>query len=370
MMSRPDGLLQTGIYNSLHMTRLYKISLLVTALFLTVGTTIFAQPRRYPVAFYNLENLFDTIDTPNVVDEEFTPTGPYQWGSQRYYKKLANIEEVFYKLSAATGSFPAIIGMSELENRNVLEDIVSLPKLVKANYQIVHYDSPDVRGVDVALIYRPSIFKYEGSSSLRVKVEGMPDFKTRDILMTWGKIDGEKFYFFVCHWPSRRGGEQTSAHLRCAAAKVARDAVDSVVKIDPKANFILMGDLNDDPVNMSVYETLGAKGKMNEAKGPGDFFNPFYAMFKAGYGSLGYQDSWNLFDNIVVSYNLVNNPDSKVVLAKSDNNKFWGNIFNRTFLTQQSGQYKNYPLRTYVGKNFQGGYSDHFPVFIYLLSKK
>lgn len=354
----------------IHMTRLSRVLIIATAILLFAINSLSSQPRRYPVAFYNLENLFDTIDTPNVVDEEFTPSGPYQWGSQRYYKKLSNIEEVFYRLSQATGSFPAVIGMSELENRNVLEDIVSLPKLVKANYQIVHYDSPDVRGVDVALIYRPSVFNYEGSSSLRVKVEGRPDFKTRDILMTWGTIDGEKFYFFVCHWPSRRGGEQTSEPLRCAAAKVARDAIDSVVKIDPKASFILMGDLNDDPVNRSIYEVLGAKGKMSEAKNPGDMFNPFHAMFKAGYGSLAYQDSWNLFDNITVSYNLINNPKQKVVLAKSDNNKFWGNIFNRSFLTQQSGQYKNYPLRTFVGTNFQGGYSDHFPVFIYLLSKQ
>ncbi|MPN48507.1 hypothetical protein SDC9_196115 [bioreactor metagenome] len=151
---------------------------------------------------------------------------------------------------------------------------------------------------------------------------------------------------------------------------MARDAIDSVVKIDPKASFILMGDLNDDPTNKSIYEVLGAKGKIAETKKTGDMFNPFYAMYKAGYGSLAYQDSWNLFDNIVVSNNLINDPKQKVVLAKSDNNKFWGNIFNRSFLTQQSGQYKNYPLRTFVGTNFQGGYSDHFPVFIYLLSKQ
>ena len=288
-------------------------------------------------------------------------------------------------MSQATGSFPAVIGLSELENRNVLEDVVSLPKLLSANYQIVHYDSPDVRGVDVALIYRPSVFNYEGSKSLRVRLGrnsevvsgGNPgensgdnsEIKTRDILMTWGTIDGEKFYFFVCHWPSRRGGEQISESRRIAAARVAREAIDSAVKTDPGANFILMGDLNDDPVNKSVYEALGAKGKMSQAKAPGDLYNPFYDMYKSGYGSLAYQDSWNLFDNIVVSYNLINNPNNRVVLAKSDNNKYWGNIFNRTFLTQRSGQYKNYPLRTFVGTNFQGGYSDHFPVFIYLLSK-
>lgn len=358
------------------MTNRYKILLISSAvlLLLFTGFSLSGQPKRYPVAFYNLENLFDTLDTPNVVDEEFTPDGPYQWGSKRYYKKLSNIEEVFYRMSQATGSFPAVIGLSELENRNVLEDVVSLPKLLNANYQIVHYDSPDVRGVDVALIYRPSVFNYEGSKSLRVTLGRdsgeNSEIKTRDILMTWGTIDGEKFYFFVCHWPSRRGGEQVSEPRRVAAARVAREAIDSVVKIYPDANFILMGDLNDDPVNKSVYEVLGAKGKMSQAKTPGDLYNPFYDMYKAGYGSLAYQDSWNLFDNIVVSYNLINNPNNRVVLAKSNNNKYWGNIFNRTFLTQRSGQYKNYPFRTYVGTNFQGGYSDHFPVFIYLLSKQ
>ncbi len=340
----------------------------LTLLFCGVAIQLFSQTKKYPIVFYNLENLFDTIKSPNVIDDDFTPKGSYAWNTPKYQKKIANIDEVFYKLASTARTFPIIIGVSEIENRNVLEDIVSAPKIGKANYQIVHYDSPDARGIDVALLYRPDVFKYEGSKPLRVFISDSSNFKTRDVLMTWGTIENEKFYFFVCHWPSRRGGR--SDLFRCAAAQTAKDAIDSVTKLDPSSNIILMGDLNDDPVDKSIYEVLGAKGKIDKNARAGELFNPFYDMFKAGYGSLGYQDSWNIFDNIVVNSNLVNQSKGKLTLYKPDYNKYWGNIFNQPFLTNQSGQYKNYPFRTYVGTNFQGGYSDHFPVFIYIVKNE
>lgn len=350
------------------MNRTFKIKIVLTILLSGAALQLFSQVKRYPVVFYNVENLFDTIKSPNVIDEEFTPKGSYGWNSQRYLKKISNIEEVFYKIAATAQTFPAIIGVSEIENRNVLEDIVAAPKLEKARYQIVHYDSPDARGIDVALLYRPDIFKYQGSHPLRVVVADSSDFKTRDILMTWGTIENEKFYFFVCHWPSRRGGR--SELFRCAAAQTARNAIDSVIRLEPSANIVLMGDLNDDPVDKSIIEVLGAKGEIGKDAKSGDMYNPFYDMFKAGYGTLGYQDSWNIFDNIVVNSNLVNPAAGKLKLYKPDYNKYWGNIFNRPFLVNQSGQYKNYPFRTYVGTNFQGGYSDHFPVFIYIVKNE
>ena len=343
---------------------LYVIGVMVLGFILCAGAQ--NPEKRYTVAFYNLENLFDTIKSPGVKDEEFTPEGAKNWNSAKYWKKMANIEEVFYKLSADTRAYPTIIGVSEVENRNVLEDIVSLEKLQKVNYQIVHYDSPDARGVDVALLYRPSQFKLEGSAALPVKLADNPDWKTRDVLMVWGTIENEPFYFFVNHWPSRLGGQQQSEHLRMLAAGVVRHAVDSVIAARPDAKIVIMGDLNDDPTDKSVVETLGAKAKMSESKGAGDLFNPFNQMFRKGFGTLAYQDAMNLFDNMIVNGNLVTGGSGKLKLYKPESNRFYGNIYDRPFLRQQSGQYKNYPLRTFVGNNFQGGYSDHFPVFLYI----
>lgn len=320
-----------------------------------------AQTKPYTVAFYNLENLFDTIPSPGVFDREFTPGGSKNWNGTKYWKKIGNIERVIYQLAGTNKSFPTIIGVSEIENRNVLEDVVAAPKLQRANYQIVHYDSPDARGVDVALFYRPDQFKYEGSYPIRTVVPGLPDFKTRDILMVWGTIEGERFYFFVNHWPSRLGGQAASEFKRVAAAKIIRHTVDSLVQKDPAIKVVIMGDLNDDPVCKSLTEGLGAKSNPKEV-GQNELFNPYFAMFKAGFGTLAYQDSWSLFDNMVINGNLLHAHTGKLKIQRSG--KYYGNIFDRPFLHQQSGQYKGYPLRTFVGDTFQGGYSDHFPVYI------
>ncbi len=331
------------------------------------GLILFAQTpaKRYTVAFYNVENLFDTIKDPVVFDEEFTPAGPKKWNTQKYTQKMQNLEKVFYELSAATKGYPTIIGISEVENRNVLEDLVSMPRLQRANYQIAHYDSPDPRGIDVALLYRGDQFKYEGSFPITTIVPSLPGFKTRDILSVWGTIEGEPFCFFVCHWPSRRGGQQASEFKRVGAAQTVRHAADSIMKLRPETKIVVMGDLNDDPVDASIYEALGAKGDRSKI-GPFGFYNPFYEMFKKGYGTLAYNDAWNLFDNIIVNSALANAPKGTLKLTSSERSEYLGNIFNRPFLLQQTGQFKGYPLRTFVGNNFQGGYSDHFPVYIFL----
>ncbi len=320
-----------------------------------------AQKQPCAVVFYNLENLFDTIPSPGVFDREFIPSGSKAWNSSKYWKKIGNIEQVFYEIAKTVKSYPTIIGVSEIENRNVLEDIVATPKLVRANYDIVHYDSPDVRGVDVALLYRPDMFTVENSRSLRIEMPDNKDFKTRDVLMVWGLMRGERFCFFVNHWPSRLGGQAASESKRIATAKVVRQAVDSITRVYPDVKVVIMGDLNDDPVCKSLTEGLGAKSKPTEVKA-GDLYNPFVALFKAGYGTLAYQDCWNLFDNMVVNETLLNASVGKLKLRK--HGKYYGYIFDRPFLHQQSGRYKGYPLRTFVGDTFQGGYSDHFPVYL------
>lgn len=191
----------------------------------------------------------------------------------------------------------------------------------------------------------------------------LPNFKTRDILTMWGRIDDEPFFFMVAHWPSRLGGKDASEFKRIAVGEQMRRIADSVLKADPATRIVAMGDFNDDPTDPSMAEGLGARTRMKELE-PGDFYNPFGDMLRAGIGTLAYGDAWNLFDNIVVSGNMVSGDDG-MQLRKAPGSKYYGNIFRRHYMVQREGQYKGYPLRTYVGNNFQGGYSDHFPVYIY-----
>lgn len=350
------------------MNRRAAILIAITALFSVFMARGQAPQRTYTVVFYNLENLFDTINDPDVLDDEFTPEGVKKWNSTKYWKKQNNIEKVFYDISHTVKDYPAVIGVSEIENRNVLEDIVASEKLQKGNYRIVHYDSPDARGVDVAFLYRPSRFKLEGSKAHKTVVEGLPDFKTRDIVTMWGTIEDEPFFFMVNHWPSRLGGQAASEPKRCAAASIVRHIADSVLAQNPATKIIIMGDMNDDPVDKSMMEVLGASATKIKDLKQGDLYNPYLEMYRKGEGTLGYQDAWNLFDNMIVSANLVTDPAGKLHLLKSKSGKFYGNIFKASYLYQKDGQYKGYPLRTFVGNNFQGGYSDHLPVYL-LISK-
>lgn len=334
-------------------------------LFFAISLTVYAQTKPYKIVFYNLENFFDTVNDPEVLDDEFTPEGPKKWTQDKYDKKLHNMERVFFDIAAINKDYPVVIGVSEVENRNVLEDIVAAPKLAPANYRIVHHDSPEARGVDVAFFYRADVFKLEGEKAIRTIIPSLPNFKTRDILTMWGKIDGEDFLFMVGHWPSRMGGKEASEYKRIAVGEQMRSIADSVKQIRPDVKVVLMGDFNDDPTDPSITQGLGAKLKVKELQ-KGDYYAPYASMLKAGYGTLAYGDAWNIFDNVVVTENLVNDTTDKLKIQKAPGSKFYGNIFKRHYMVQKEGQYKGYPLRTYVGNNFQGGYSDHFPVYIYI----
>ena len=317
-----------------------KKKVLFTALLAMFIAVCFAQ-KPYKVMFYNIENFFDTINDPEVRDDEFTPEGPKAWNAAKYAKKLANVERVLFDIAALDRIYPAVIGFSEVENRTVLEDIVATKKLAPASYRVVHYDSPEARGVDVAFLYRPDQFKLEGSFPVKAEVPTLPNFRTRDILTMWGTIEGEPFYFMVAHWPSRLGGKDASEFKRVALGAQMRRLADSVLRINP-----------------------ATKGRMKELA-KGDFFNPYYDMLRAGMGTLAYGDAWNIFDNIVVTENLAKGSTGNLKLRRDPDSKFYGHIFRAHYLFQKEGQYRGYPLRTYVGNNFQGGYSDHFPVYIY-----
>ena len=261
---------------------------LLTGLFAAlIAVACFAQ-KPYKVVFYNFENLFDTINDPGVKDEEFTPEGPKKWNTAKYEKKLGNLERVLFDIAAEDKDFPIVIGVSEIENRSVMEDVIAQPKLAYGNYRIVHFDSPDARGVDVGFFYRPDVFKLEGSAAYPFVMPDMPNFKTRDVVTMWGTIEGEPFFFAVNHWPSRLGGKEASSPKREAAARLVKHIVDSVMAANPATKVVVMGDLNDDATDKSVVEGLQAKGKIKEVQ-KGDMFNPFIALLKAGYGTLAYR---------------------------------------------------------------------------------
>jgi len=312
------------------------------------------------IAFYNLENLFDTIDTPGVLDEEFTPDGPNRWTGNRYREKIGNMALAISRIGEEEGwkGGPAVLGVSEIENRSVLEDLVSHPLLKESNYQIVHYDSPDLRGVDVALLYRPRFFRLKASASpglVLFNYQGERIF-TRDQLVVSGIFDGEPFHFIVGHWPSRSGGEMTTRPRRNAAATLSRHLTDSLLTIDPEAKVVIMGDLNDDPSDESLRLYLRAAPDQEKLK-EGELYNAMYPLFRKGIGSLNYRDGLNLFDQMIVTPALTGNDFSSYKLQ-------YTRVFNKPFLMQKDGQYKAYPLRSFAGTVWQGGLSDHCPVYI------
>jgi hypothetical protein len=315
------------------------------------------------IAFYNLENLFDTIDAENVLDEDFTPNGLYKWTSERYRIKIERLAEAISRLGEDEGikGGPAVIGVSEIENRTVLEDLISNERLKNSNFQIVHYDSPDLRGVDVALLYQPRFFRVTSSASPELKIFDENNLRvyTRDQLVVSGQFDGEKISFIVNHWPSRSSGESVTRPRRNEAASLTRRLVDSLMAEDKNAKVIVMGDLNDDPVNESLRKYLRAGEDPSRLK-EGELYNTMYPLFRKGIGSLYYRDGLNLFDQIIVTPALLGNDYSTYKYYKA-------RVFNKSFLTQPDGQYKDYPFRTYVGPTFQGGYSDHFPVYILIV---
>ena len=313
------------------------------------------------VAFYNLENLFDTIDNDNVLDQEYLPSGPLKWNTQKYSSKLQHMSYAISQIGLdVTPVGVAMIGVSEIENRGVLQDLVKQPDLVKRGYEIVHYDGPDRRGVDVALLYNPKLFIVTNSKSYRLHTADTT-FRTRDQLMVSGYLQGEKVHVIVNHWPSRNGGEERSRPKRNAAAGLTRSISDSLLRVDPKAKIIIMGDLNDDPFNESCATVLGAKKEIKDVK-EGDLYNTLWKTLDMGVGSLAYNDQWNLFDQIIIS--------SELAYADRSKLKFWkAEVFNRSFLIQQEGRYKGSPWRTHAGGAWINGYGDHFPTLIYLVKE-
>lgn len=351
-----------------------KRSFIVAALLLLMSLSASAQKTKqnYVIGFYNLENLFDTYDDPVKNDSEFLPEGKNKWTQAKYEKKLHNMAKVIRSMADNNKRWHTILGISEIENRLVIEDLVSQPEIADANYQIVHYDSPDRRGVDVALLYKPDQFTYLDSESIPFDFNSDIDFsdtdtsyfKTRDILMVHGLIAGEHFAFYVAHLPSRIGGK--GGNLRSRGAEIIYNHSREMEAKYPGIKIVAMGDMNDNPTDDSMAKYLHGQERLENVT-PTEFYSPYISMLKAGYGSLCYQGVWSIYDLELVNYNLAHAPDGGLKIqpvTKNHGKEYYGVVFKRPWMTTQKGQYKGYPFRTFSNGAFVGGYSDHYPTYI------
>ncbi|CAD7804379.1 hypothetical protein CHRY9390_01215 [Chryseobacterium aquaeductus] len=293
--------------------------------------------------------------------EEFTPASGKNYNTKIYKKKLENAAKVIAELgSQYTKTAPVVVGLIEVENRQVIQDLIKQPSLSKYNYGIVHYNSYDSRGIDVALIYQKRRFTLTNSLKKELKMyssTGKREY-TRDILVVTGLLDNEKVAFFMNHWPSRRGGEAISLPKRNAAAALLKQQMDSIRTEDPETKLFAMGDFNDDPVSESLKNHLKAVGSEKDLNEEKPYLNLMYPLYKKGVASLAYQDAPNLFDQIIVSKNLVLDKNPK------EYSIYKAEIYAPAYLVNKEGNYKGYPFRSWNGDQFTGGYSDHFPAFV------
>lgn len=316
----------------------------------------------YAIGFYNLENLFDYTHDEGKNDYEFLPDGSYHWNEMKYTHKLHNMSRVLGEMG--TDKIPdgcAFIGVSEVENAHVLTDLVAQPALAARNFKFCHIEGPDRRGVDCALLYNPKYFTVKNVKLVPYvqKLEKDSAFKTRGFLTVSGELAGEHVTVVVCHWPSRFNG----SFYRETAGEEVRVLKDSLLRDDPNVKVFVMGDMNDDPTNKSMHESLGAKEDIDEVKA-GEMYNPWFNTLVKGHtGTLKYQGSWNLFDQIVMTPNLLNQNGKKDF---STLKYISHQIFRRDYLFQETGKYKGNTKRTTAGGVWLDGYSDHLPVVVYL----
>ena len=344
--------------------RKFLFPLFALVLFVINAASVTAQKKYevYSVGFYNLENLFDTIHDAGKNDFEFLPDGTNKWGTMNYTNKLKNMATVLNEMS--TDMLPmglAAVGVSEIENYRVLDDLVSHPVLAHRGWKIVHIEGPDRRGVDCALLYNPKLFSPVASKLVPYTTEDNDTtYKTRGFLTVSGDMAGERVHIIVNHWPSR----YASSPARERAAVLVKAVKDSLMAQNPQSKVIIMGDMNDDPDDKSMKNCLGAKREQNQLKHDTDLYNPWWNILrKKGLGTLKYKGKWNLFDQIVFSGNLVGKERSTLKFYKPE-------IFSRSYMLQTEGKYKGSPKRTHAGGVWLNGYSDHLPVIIYLIKEQ
>jgi len=307
------------------------------------------QNKPIEVVFYNVENLFDTLDDTTVWDDHFLPDSLKKWTDERYYKKLSDLAKVLTAISE--DDLPEIIGVCEVENRQVVEDLFKTDSLSKRKYKVIHEQSPDFRGIDVALAYDSDLMSELYHENIRVSFSFEPETTTRDILYAKLLSCGDTLHVFVNHWPSRHGGQEKSEPKRLKAATVLRTKIDSILLKDQKAKVIAMGDFNDYPDNRSMTEIMNCEPGASQM-----LTNMTYRFHAEGIGTYNYRGEWGMLDQFIVSDGLLFSAegcatsDSAVAVFKED----WMMYF------PESGSPS--PSKTYGGPNYYGGYSDHLPI--------
>ena len=315
----------------------------------------FKRKRRkklFTVAFYNLENLFDTKDDFSTLDDDFTPEGVKKWSKKRYKRKLSKLAKTISQLGRNESALPPVLaGVAEVENKEVIRALLQSGPLKKLPYDYIHFDSPDERGIDTALIYHKEYFEPLSSEPIQLFLEneeGVRDM-TRDILYVHGRLNGEEVHLFVNHWPSRRAGEELTSSKRISAAETIISFMSRLDNEHAQLNYIVMGDFNDGPSDKSIKHLVESRG----------LYNPMEKLITPERGSANYKRSWSLFDQILVSHSFFDFKEGTHSFAHA-------NIFDEYFLTEWKGKYQGNPFRTYVGRKYKGGFSDHFPVYIQL----
>ena len=342
------------------------IKIIVTiAISIIIVSKPFAQNNNYnkensfTIAFYNVENLFDTINNPKKIDEQFLPHSDKKWNTNKYNKKINDLGKVLSSINI--NELPELIGLCEIENKTVLSDLIKSKFLVKGNYAFVHEESPDVRGIDVALLYNKEEFKYLNHKAYNIYYNFEPETTTRDILYVYGELKNkEKLHIFVNHWSSRRGGAKESEPKRLHTAKILRMAVDSVLKTNKKAKIVILGDFNDMPTNSSLHKVLNATNNQR-ADNSQELYNLMFDKSVNGLGTYNYRGNWNMLDNVIISQSLLKNKKGYVISTDG------AQIFKKSWMiydNTKTGQMT--PSKTYGGPKYYGGISDHFPVYLIL----
>ena len=337
----------------------------VIAIILIIAIQAVSQNKHYKkgnnftIVFYNVENLFDTINNQDKIDEQFLPDGIKKWNTGRYNKKINDLGKVISSINI--NELPELIGLCEVENKAVLKDLINGRFLSKEKYAVVHEESPDARGIDVALLYRVNEFKYLNHKIYRIFYDFEPETTTRDILYVKGELkNGEVLHVFVNHWSSRRDGQEVSEPKRLQSAKILRSKLDSVLKGNRKAKIVILGDFNDEPINKSLYEVLNATNDLRSGNYR-ELYNLMFDKSLNGAGTYNFRGNWNMLDNIIISQSLLTN--KKAYVASPDG----GQIFRKRWMMYdnvKTGQMT--PSKTYGGPNYYGGISDHFPVYVIL----
>ena len=340
----------------------YKVKTILLFSFLVLAAAATAETKKnsrvHAIGFYNVENLFDTIHDEGKLDKEFLPKGRNEWTKAKYTHKLANIAKVLSEMAVdKVGSQGCdIIGLAEVENANVLTDLVAQKALASRGYKFCHIEGPDMRGIDCALLYNPKKFKLRDVRLVPYVQELKKDsaFFTRGFLTVSGTLAGEHLTVVVCHLPSRGSKE----FYRCLGAKQVRALRDSIISSDPKVKLIVMGDMNDDPMDKSMADELRGRRNLSEV-GEADMFNPWWNDLAEGRGTMTFKGLPNLFDQILVSPSLIDGNGSSLQFSGHE-------IFNRDYLLNPTGNFKGYTKRTHSGATWLDGYSDHLPTIIYL----